>query len=411
MKRNYRIAFLAPAYVTEPNAGGMASYLSRMASALLAAGHAPEIFVLSSERTGRGLHHGIPLHFVPPTRSFGHLKWLRYAAKLPLGRAFRGDIQILSGAAQLAHAFDRRHAEHPFDLVQTSDYCATGWFLKPRPRLTHVVRCSVARELLSAVDQGDSQSMQRAWTHYEIESVRRAEIVYAPSKFVADYYARKLQKDIPVVRPPLHFEKSLNVEAPAGIPERFLLHFGQMRSYKGTPWLLDALPHAWKLAPDMQVLLIGPVRDSRLRKRLAALVAADNRVMHVDTLARPQMYVVLRRALAAVLPSLADNLPNTVIEALSMGIPVIGSDGSSIDELMIHGRHGELVPMENTVALAEAMARAWLGESTSPGFIWDAPIVEQMDPLESIRALGTLVNLDLAPKPVEAETLRTHAIV
>lgn len=399
MSRTYRIAFLAPVYVTEPNAGGMASYLARMARALTNAGNVPEIFALSKRGPAVTVHNDIAVHLVNPDRTRGRLRWYRTATRIPPFRGFRGAAEILSGAAQLAEAFERRDAEDPFDLVQTSEYCATGWYLKPRSGLVHVVRCSGARELLYAVDQGDSQSMHRSRLHYELESVRRSELAYAPSEFVAEYYRRKLNRAIPVVRPPLHVEIADSAATiPRALPGRYLLHFGQLRTYKGTMWLLDSLPLAWEMAPDLQMLLVGPVRDATVRSRLHHLLRTERRLTHLETVDRPIMYAILKRAAAAVLPSLADNLPNTVIESLGMGIPVIGSDGASINELVVHGRHGELLPMNDRHALAAAMARAWLGESVRPGFKWDAPIVAQMEPNESVMALGNLVNMDLAGK-------------
>jgi glycosyltransferase involved in cell wall biosynthesis len=396
MPETRRIAFLAPSYVTQLNAGGMVSYLLRMARALTAAGNTVELFALSDRGPAVLEHDGVRVQQVNRVCRQGRLAWLHRATKIPLLRGFRGAAEILAGAAQLAEAFETRDRQSPFDLVQSSEYCATGWYVTPRPGRVHVVRCSGARELLGAVDGGDSPSMHRSRMHYELESVRRADVAYAPSEFVADYYRRKLQRAIALVRPPLHEPVAgATVGLPPLLPPRFLLHFGQLRAYKGTLWLLDALPRAWEMAPDMQVLFVGPVRDPAVRRRFGRMLPREKRMRHLDTVSRPQMYAILREAVAAVLPSLVDNLPNTAIESLSLGIPVIGTRGASIDELVVDGRHGELLPVHDIPALARAMVRAWRGEAVARGFVWDAPIVAHMAPRQSIRALGELVNLDL----------------
>jgi glycosyltransferase involved in cell wall biosynthesis len=74
---------------------------------------------------------------------------------------------------------------------------------------------------------------------------------------------------------------------------------------------------------------------------------------------KPQVYAVLRRADVAMIPSRVDNLPNTVIESLLLHIPVIGSRGASIDELIEPGKTGERVPIGQPAALADAPVRAW----------------------------------------------------
>jgi glycosyltransferase involved in cell wall biosynthesis len=60
---------------------------------------------------------------------------------------------------------------------------------------------------------------------------------------------------------------------------------------------------------------------------------------------------------------LMDNLPNTAIESLALGVPVVGTAGASIDELVVHGESGLLVPPADAAALADAMVEVWRGRS------------------------------------------------
>jgi glycosyltransferase involved in cell wall biosynthesis/SAM-dependent methyltransferase len=56
-----------------------------------------------------------------------------------------------------------------------------------------------------------------------------------------------------------------------------------------------------------------------------------------------------------VCPTLEDNLPNTILEALSCGRPVIASDVGGVPDLVRDGVNGRLVAPSNPQALAEAM--------------------------------------------------------
>lgn len=58
-----------------------------------------------------------------------------------------------------------------------------------------------------------------------------------------------------------------------------------------------------------------------------------------------------------VAPSLEDNLPNTVLEALACGTPVVAFDAGGIPEMVEPGKVGALAPVGDARALAEAMAR------------------------------------------------------
>ena len=79
-----------------------------------------------------------------------------------------------------------------------------------------------------------------------------------------------------------------------------------------------------------------------------------------------------------MLPSQVDNLPNTVIESLSLGIPVLGSRGASIDELVEEGRTGHLVELGDVHGLAETLVRMWLKRSpVAKGFTWQSAIADE----------------------------------
>jgi phenylacetate-CoA ligase len=53
-------------------------------------------------------------------------------------------------------------------------------------------------------------------------------------------------------------------------------------------------------------------------------------------------------------PSLADNMPNSVLEAWASGVPVVSTNVGGIPYLAQHGVNADLVPPANPSAMAHA---------------------------------------------------------
>jgi len=214
-----------------------------------------------------------------------------------------------------------------------------------------------------------------------LASIKRARFVYAPSRFVAAHLQQRYGRRIGVVYPPVFSEPEENELPDRPLPDRYFVHFGQLRTRKGTEWLAEALLLAWAEEPALTMLWIGPAEKASVERWYARWAEHGRNVTYYGALPRPQLHAILRRASAAVLPSIVDNLPNTVIESLLAGVPVIGSAGASIDELVQPGITGELVPILDTPALAAAMVRVWRGQtSAAPGFTWTSATRTEMSP-------------------------------
>ncbi|HTX49429.1 MAG TPA: glycosyltransferase family 4 protein [Caulobacteraceae bacterium] len=358
-----RIAFLSPEYPTEHrDAGGLATYVQRMARALLGSGHETEVFVASVHRSGTLADGDVTVH---------RTNWTEQVRLPPCNRA----IPWLMQASALSSTLERRHAAAPFDLVQSADLNATGLFVRRRPGRPHVVRCSSAADLYNAIDHRRSL-VEPFRAMLERRAIRQADVAYAPSRYIADHFARMHGIDLRVIRPPAY------PEAPAGpddaglaLPERFLLHFGQLIARKGTEVLARALPLAWAEAPELTMVWTGSHASLDDWRRWRGLWGAQSGwVLATGPLPRARLHAVLRRAEASVLPSLVDNLPNTVIESLMCGVPVVGSRGASIDELVEDGVTGQLVELGDARDLAAALVRVWRGQTpVRRGFAWRPP--------------------------------------
>lgn len=355
-----RIAFLTPEFVTElTNAGGLATYLGRMAEVLREAGHRAEIVTLSRAKTETIDYRGVPVHRVQRSHADTAI-WRAFVKSCKnLGLPFEYSTDMLIGAWLLARRFRELDQAGPYDVVQSSDYGFAGLFVPRRSGRRHVIRCSWVGDLFMDSDHAYPAFTVRSVGVLERRCLRKADCSYAPSRFVAAYYRDHFGLPMQVLRPPLAALPELGTP-PSTLPPKFLLHFGLLCERKGTDVVAAALPEVWSHVPDFQMVWAGKEKTVGLIDRSRAQWGdRAAQVIYTGPLGRSELCATVTRATATVLPSRLDNLPNTVIESLALGVPVVGSAGASIDELIVDGHNGLLAPVGDVSALARAMIRAW----------------------------------------------------
>jgi len=378
-----RIAFLTPEYVTEKGAaGGVGNYVAKMAAALAAQGVEAEVFV-SSRESGVVEVDGIRVERVPRERSIA-LRGLSRALRPIAGH--RADVVIqLANARRLAAALQRRHLERPFDVVQSSNYHLTGASVRRAAGRRHVIRISTSRRLFDVAYGAGHALTSRLVESLDARIMRRADGTYAPSRFLAGYFQRTYGIDVAVLRPPAELGAAPATEFPFDLPDRYLVHFGSLGVRKGTDLVAQALVRAWRVDPTLRMVWIGPIQASALAAHRAAWGDRADQVTHLGLVPKALTYGVLQGAVASVLPSTVDNLPNTVIESLILEVPVIGSDGASIDELVEDGSSGALVPIGDVAGLADAMLDAWQGRAPWLGAGFRTPAtIHEMRPERAV---------------------------
>lgn len=150
--------------------------------------------------------------------------------------------------------------------------------------------------------------------------------------------------------------------APAADVPR-LLAVGRLRAKKGLDTLIAACAalRARGRRFHCEIVGYGEERDALLRLIDDAGLTAH--VHLLGKLAREQVIERYARASVFVQPSRVtadgdrDGIPNVLLEAMAMGLPVVGSNVSGIPELIEHGRNGLLVEADDAAALAAAIER------------------------------------------------------
>lgn len=131
-------------------------------------------------------------------------------------------------------------------------------------------------------------------------------------------------------------------------------------------------------------------------------------VGHLSDIA--QIAATYSAADAMLLPSYEDNLPNTMLEALACGTPVIGYDIGGLPDMVRPNQSGALVPKDDTAALAKALTDILASGATESLRHSCRQIAEQnfSYPLHAQRCFDLYENLLASPLPAQTSPPRDY---
>jgi sugar transferase (PEP-CTERM/EpsH1 system associated) len=155
------------------------------------------------------------------------------------------------------------------------------------------------------------------------------------------------------------------VGSPFVAPELWLVgSVGRLSPVKDQVLLARAFVRALELAPEvrgrMRLVIAG---EGPLRAEIEQ-VLRDGGAEGLAWLAgdRTDVPAVLRGLDSFVLPSIAEGISNTILEAMASALPVVATDVGGNAELLTEGVTGRLVPARD----ADTMARALLADFREP---------------------------------------------
>lgn len=135
-----------------------------------------------------------------------------------------------------------------------------------------------------------------------------------------------------------------------------ILFLGRLDAAKGVDELLQACAGLAARHPRLR-LVLGGSGDLEWVRRRAGELGVAGRVETPGWLDATARDAQLARAWLFCLPSHAEGLPMSVLEAMAAGVPVVATSVGGIPEALADGERGLLVPARDAAALAGAIGR------------------------------------------------------
>lgn len=369
-----RIAFITSEFAGLPGSGGIGTYYLQAAQCLVDAGH--EIEVFTSGTPGQlSSRKGILFH------------------------------QLGSGAppafsVHAAETLAARHRESAFDLLESAELKAEGLpAARAVPDIAHVIRIHSPSVVLNRYLDLPPTRGQRltgvlrqarialgAWRrglpippihfdlrpplwfpsqeHEERNAAASADLVIVMNdemhRLVRDYW---WIRDEAIRNVPNPFRSTSTFALPGqGKKQSYTLGFaGRLEPRKGLLELAEALKEILPRHPDWNVVIAGHAVPSCLSgadvevMARARLQMFGDRVQFLGRLSPERMEGFLAELDLYVFPSLWDNFPYAVLEAMAAGKAIVGTRTGAVADMLDEGKAGLLVEPGQVRQLAHAL--------------------------------------------------------
>ncbi|HUY37276.1 MAG TPA: glycosyltransferase family 4 protein [Candidatus Binataceae bacterium] len=343
------ILFLSEQYPPRANFGGIGSYLACIAPALARRGHNVHVLCIQySLESGNEIFDGVNVHW----RRLSHL---RGSGRLPFS-------QILH---RLNHAraafFETRRLKVPFDVIEFPEWNAPGAafaLFGDAPTVAHLHSGGIQSGIDYNGIKRNFDTRITAW--FERLIVRRANVVTAPSVFLADKVVSWgwFDRDrIHVVPPAIDYQIWSDTRL-ASETEPRVQFVGWLDQRKAPEVLVDAIKELRLEIPDAHACFAGggPSADFRRPDFAWAPRTSYEGCTFSGLISRDSVKDVLGSCRVLAVTSRFESFSLAALEAMAAGRPVVVTATVGIADFVRETGAGEVVPAGDAQALANALA-------------------------------------------------------
>lgn len=316
-KQAFRLALVGP---LPPPFGGMANQTRQLAELL------------------RG--EGVPVEVVQVNAPYRPV----WAARL---RGLRAVFRLLPYVARLWAAAGRNDVFH---IMANSGW---SWHLFAAPAI--VIAKLRGKAAVVNYRGGEAEEFFARAYHWVRPSLKRADAVIVPSGFLAKVFAER-GVETHTVPNIVNLERFVSGGAEPGASPHILVARNLEPLYDNATALraFAIVRQSWPAA-RMTIAGTGPERQTL--ESLAETLGLREAVTFAGKVENADMPALYRTAHISLNPSLADNMPISILESLACGVPVVSTRVGGVPFLVEHEKTALLVPAREPEAMAQACLR------------------------------------------------------
>lgn len=344
------ILFVTPFYEEkgESPQGGVSMYLRRVAGALKEYGHTPIIMTIG-KKDMHYMDNDIEVFFVCCPELSTKMKYVELICNL-----FYKSWRVNQKITKLLN-------EKKIDIIQFSSILGlSSCYFKKVPA---VMRLSTYSKVYR--EYRDDKIRIDIISFMERLASKRCNAVFAPSNVIAKAFSEAIHRNVSVIETPYWNECKTwddSVYKSKVCGKKYVLFYGRLVRDKGILVIAECLEKFLESNPDYYFVCCG-IRNFVNRENAVTILRkaagrCNERFVFINALPHHLLFPIVQNAQFIIFPSLIDNFPNACIEAMHLQKVVIGTDGTSFEQLITDGKNGLLCQPGSAKSLFEKMSIA-----------------------------------------------------
>lgn len=358
------VALISYEFPPENAVGGIGSYTNHLSNLLVVRGFNVHVFsaTLKIEHVGTIVRNRITNHLIYSLTK----------------EAFRNEV---------LSTFNSVNSKVKFDIIESPEVGACGLEIKRKyPNIPLIVKLHTPGVLITKVNRAYQPlfhkirfvlgSIRRGkfdlgyWSRIdknkevdvEYQICKLADKLTCPSKalkkFVVNYWGIRSNKIIIVPNPFTTSRTPINT-----VTEKIIVFVGKLTVLKGVIALTEAIPIILKKFPDYNFVLIGrDEHDLNLGGSVQAYMESklknySNKIEFTGTISNEKVTEYLLKSEVAVFPSLWENFPTVILEAMQNNCALVASRAGGIPEIIEDNYNGILFDPYRYKAISNAIIK------------------------------------------------------
>lgn len=340
-----KIAIFSDTFV--PQVNGVANVVYQSAKNLAALGHEVLIFTVSQKSKNESFWADEKITVVIlPSIPAGAYRGERLS--LPVGIAFRRLKEFQP---------DVIHAHTPFSVGWEAVWAAKK-LKKPLVGTHHTFYDHYLKHI-----KADFKWVKKFSWKYTVLFYNFCDLVLSPTRSLAETLTQKgLKKPIEVLQnsietdffvPAPDQKTKENLKKEFGIKGKSLVYMGRVSYEKSIDQVLKAFKLVAKKEPQTTLMIVGEGPEKEKLEKLAATLGIKDKVIFTGLLREQNLVRALQANDVFVTASKSENMPLSILEAMSCGLPIVAAAEKGLIEIIKDGVNGFLVKADYPADLAE----------------------------------------------------------